>query len=267
MKVMRKIGKFVWNSLSGRLFPLNLALSCVIIITGCEESKKEVTTALMPEVDGGLYDLEFVFIKDADKFTEYSESITALIELKKAKLVLSILPSQVWAKDDVKPDIVNLVYYESSASREMILNDKSYLALAELRDEAIVKLTVSGQSIVSEAVPGKTKNRSYMVEFVQYRDGDSSAYDEYVKFATTVMERHGYHLEHVIKPIASSGISQPDLIRVMYFDSQEQLEQMEKDQDFAKMMKLYETSVVRSFWILGKTSPDVGPIQEFLGKG
>lgn len=261
---IRKSGRI---SSSIKLLILALSFGCLFAISGCEESKKETTTAQIPEVVGGFHEIEFVYIKDADKFEEYRKSMTALPIMKTVELVLSIVPTQVWAKDFVKPDFVNLVYYENSASKEELLNDKSYMALAELRDEAIVKLTVSGKSIGGETVPGKKKKRAYMLEFVQYIDGDSSAYGEYLTFATAVMQRHGYHLEHVIKPISSDGISQPDLIRIMYFDSQKEMSQMEKDPDNTEMMQLYESAVERSLWIMGKIPSRIGPVQELMGKG
>lgn len=256
----------------------------IILLTlcGCGSKEKEtasdsgpkaasVSVAKIASVSDRLYNFEMVFIIDAAKFLQYKQKLRGLTIMRSGHLERTLVVDMMWSKDGskgVKPDVVNLVYYDSPEAKTLVENDPEYLALSSLRDSALASVSISGESIGGDIISGKTNRRAYMIEFVQYRDGDSIAYhNDYVKFADTVMGRYGYHLERIIKPTSSDGIAQPDLIRIMYFDSAEKLIGMQNDSDFAEMMKRYKGSVERSLWILGKTPPSLGQIDQLLGKG
>lgn len=258
---MRTIIRYVVNGFISIMF---------ISICGCGSTEKESepdAVAKVSPVSARLYNFEMVFIKDAAKFLQYKQKLRGLSVMRNGHLERTLVVDNMWSKDGIKPDLVNLVYYDSAAAKTLVENDPEYIALSSLRDSALTSVSVSGESIGGEFIEGRTTRRAYMIEFVQYRDGDSVAYVDYVEFATNLMERYGYHLERIIRPISSEGIAQPDLIRIMYFDSARKLAGMRNDSDFAEMMKRYEASVERSLWIMGKTPPKLGAIDQLLGKG
>jgi hypothetical protein len=199
------------------------------------------------------YQLTFIRIKDPARFALFLDRAGPAVAASGHGLARMLAPETLHADGISRPDIVNVVYYDSKAALARFEADP----LTELRAEAIDLVSVEGRRIGPPVAPSSDGGRLYLIEVVRFGGGGAKAYLAYERQAEPVMARYGYHVEHVIQADSSRGLPfVPDLVKVAYFDTPAGLARFHADPAHARIEReAYPAATERSLWLTAREHP------------
>ena len=202
--------------------------------------------------DGRFYQVVFVTVKDQAKYGEYLQALGPVVSRYGVEAHRILVPNKVWPEDLGELSFVNVVSYESESAYRHFERDPDFIALKDLRSQAIDMRGVQGHRIGGELAAGDTGNRQYMVEMVHYKDDDPSPFANYRRAAAPVMGKYGFHTEHRFEPMEAIGdLDLPDAVAIHFFDSAENKAAAEKDPKHGEIEGLYADAIEGLVWIEG----------------
>ncbi|SRR6266545_2269022 len=203
------------------------------------------------------YQLVFIWLRDADKFRRYLELARPVVERYGGALERMLLPEAIHAEGMTRPDIINVVHYESREAFAALGQDPDFARVVHLRSESIDMAAVDGRPVGGTLTHRELDRRVYLVELACYGREGATGYHDYDAEAGPFMERHGWHLERALSPDSASGLSfAPDVVKVAYFDSREAQAAMQGDPAHHRIEKhLYPAAVARSIWVTARVHP------------
>jgi uncharacterized protein (DUF1330 family) len=199
-----------------------------------------------------IYQVHFIWIRDAAKFAHYGE-LVAPIASRYGAIERTIEPEKIYLEGRAKPDLVNVVYYDSEAQFEAFPHDPEFQKIVHLRSESTDLLSVAGEAVEGTA-PGSDglARRLYLVEIARFGAEGYDGYRRYEAEAEPVLRRYGYHVERVIRVKSASGAPfRPDLVKVVYFSERDGMARMETAPEHARIEGLYPAAVPESIWVFG----------------
>ena len=169
-----------------------------------------------------------------------------------------LIPDKISAEGMPKPDIVNIVFYDSRAAFAAFEKDPEFAEIVHLRSESIDMASVAGVPVSGEVTQTDVANRLYLVEVARFGPQGAKGYQEYDQQAEPVMRRYGYHVERRLTRDSASGFPfQPDLVKVAYFDSPDGMERFHADPAHPRIEnEIYGAAVQQSIWVVGQTHPN-----------
>jgi uncharacterized protein (DUF1330 family) len=211
----------------------------------------------MSTSDSRYYQLALLWLRDRPKFGRYVELVAPIVRPYGAGLACQFLPTTIYAEGMERPDVVNLVYYESHAAYNAFTRDPAFKEIVHLRSESIAMASVEGLLAGTFAAGGGPEQRLYMIELARLGRGGREAYQAYENEAEPVMKRYGYQVNCVMRPNGSSGLSfSPDLVKIASFTSAADLERMHEDPAHSRIEKvLYPEAVAESVWLVANAAP------------
>ncbi|MBL4684409.1 MAG: DUF1330 domain-containing protein [Nannocystaceae bacterium] len=203
------------------------------------------------------YEVVFIWVKDPEKFNEYLTKSAPIVQRYGGSLERMLVPDEIYAKGIEKPDIVNIVYYDSAQAVADMNRDPDFKAVVHLRTESIDMIAVGGVAAGGVVTQNALKDRTYLVEIAEYSDKGAAGYRTYETEAEPVMEKYGYHVERTLSLDKVSGFPFPGAVaKIAYFDSPDGMEKMHGDplHDHIET-ELYPAATGRSAWVIGHVHP------------
>lgn len=207
------------------------------------------------------YQVVFLWTKDPAKFGRYLELATPVVDRYGGALERMLMPDVIYAEGVQKPDIVNIVYYDSREAFHALHQDPDFKKIVHLRSESVDLFAIDGAPLTGAVSSEALNKRLYLLEVAKLRAG-LAGYRRYEEQADPVMSRYGYHVERVMSAEDASGFSfRPDIVKVAYFDEQDGMERMHKDPEHGRIENdLYPSAVEKSVWVIGRVHPlSMGP--------
>jgi uncharacterized protein (DUF1330 family) len=202
------------------------------------------------------YQVVFLWLKDPPKFSRYLELAAPVVRRYGGDLERMLVPDTIYAEGVKKPDVVNIVYYDSRDAFHGLNKDPDFKAVVHLRSESIDMISIEGAPIAGNVSSEALANRVYLLEVGKFGAEGADGYRRYQELAEPVMKRYGYHVERIMSADSASGFPfTPDVVKVAYFDTPDGLDRMQKDPAHAKLDEAYPASVPQSIWIVGKVHP------------
>jgi uncharacterized protein (DUF1330 family) len=203
------------------------------------------------------YQLVFIGLKDPAMFHRYCELSAPIVRPYGGALERMLAPTAIHADAVAKPDIVNVVYYDSRDAFRDLSRDPAFREVLPLRSASITMATVDGPSRRGAVVPGDPATRHYLVEVARYGARGARGYEEYEAEVEPVMARYGYHVERVLVPDDVSGFPfRPDVVKIAYFDTADGMDRLHRDPAHARIeTELYPAAVQQSVWVVGGVHP------------
>lgn len=218
-------------------------------------------------VAGPYHQLILIWLRDAPQFATYAQAAQP-IAARYGALDQMYSPTQLYAEGLSKPDIVNLVHYNSRADVDALDADPEFQRIVPMRSASIDMVSVSGFTEWAQEVRGANAKRFYLLEIAQLPPEGRAAYDRYTARAARAMAPYGYNVERRLRVEESSGFGfEPDIVQIAYFDEVAGMEAFHRDPAHAELERSYGELVQRSVWILGAVHPQsprrqVGPDAE-----
>lgn len=203
------------------------------------------------------YQVVLIWMKDPVTFGRYTTLLEPVVRPYGGGLERMLIPNTIYAEGMPKPDIVNIVFYDSPAAFAAFDKDPEFAKIVHLRSESIEMASVAGLPAGGEVTQADVGERLYLVEVARFGPQGAKGYQDYEQQAEPVMRRYGYHVERRLAPDSASGFPfQPDLIKVAYFDSPDGMEQFHNDAAHQRIeSELYPTAVQQSIWVVGYVHP------------
>lgn len=211
------------------------------------------------EEKGKYYQVVMIWLKDPAKFQEYGQKMGPIVARYggNGERILTPVESFYGGKTGqglTKPDMVNVVYYDSKEAYDNFENDPEFLKIKHLRSESIRMVAIGGKVKEGELKSGKVQDRLYMIEFGYFKD-EGKAYKAYQKASKGFNQRVGLNSERVLVPDQVWGdIELPDLVTIKYIDQASDKSRMESDPDHSKIEELYGAAMRDLIWIEGKAA-------------
>jgi uncharacterized protein (DUF1330 family) len=191
-----------------------------------------------------------VNVTDPEQFARYGALVAPIVTAHGARGDRQVKPSSVHGYGPVT--VVNLVSSPSREAFEAFHHDPRFLEIVEMRSRSTTLGSVRGPSLRGGTGESPVRGRLYLVEIAEYGPGGETAYRAYAQEAESVMGRYGWHVERELRPEAWDGLPfRPDLAKVAYFDTPEDMARMERDPAHARLEADYGNAVGRSIWIMG----------------
>jgi uncharacterized protein (DUF1330 family) len=195
-------------------------------------------------------------MKDPAKFGRYLELAQPVVGRYGGALERMLTPDVIYAEGVQKPDIVNIVYYDSREAFHAMHEDPDFKRIVHLRSESVDLFAIDGAPLAGTVSKDGVAKRLYLLEVAKLRSG-LAGYRRYEEQADPVMSRYGYHVERVMSAEGASGFSfAPDIVKVAYFDTQDGMDKMHTDPEHARIeTDLYPSAVEKSVWVIGRVHP------------
>jgi len=218
------------------------------------------TTVITPgpeHADSRYYQVVFIWLKDPVMFERYIKLLEPVVRPYGGALERQLAPDTIYAESMSKPDIVNVVFYDSPAAFEAFDRDPEFQQIVQLRSESIDMVAVGGLSIAGTPTKEQLDQRLYLVELARFGPNGAQGYQQYEAQAELVMGRYGYHIERRLAPDSVSSLPfQPDLVKVAYFDQLDGLERFHHDPAHEWIEnQLYSAAVEQSIWVVARVHP------------
>jgi uncharacterized protein (DUF1330 family) len=200
------------------------------------------------------YQVVFIWMKDPVTFGRYTALLEPVVRPYGGSLERRLIPNTIYAEGMPKPDIVNIVFYDSHAAFVAFEQDVEFAKIVHLRSESIAMVSVAGVPVAGEITQTDVGDRLYLVEVARFGPLGAQGYQDYEEQAEPLMRRYGYHVERRLTPDSASGFPfQPDLVKVAYFDSPEGMERLHEDPAHPRIEnELYSAAVQQSIWVVGR---------------
>lgn len=214
---------------------------------------------LREKAEEKYYQVVMIWLKDPAKFQEYGQKMAPIVSKYggNGERILSPVESFYGGKTGQglsKPDMVNIVFYDSKEAYEDFENDPEFKQIEHLRSESIKMVAIGGKVTGGELKSGNASQRLYMIE-VGYFNDNGKNYKTYEKASKGFNKRLGLNKERVLIPDQVWGdIEIPDLVTVKYIDDAADKSKMESDPDHSKIEELYGKAMKDLIWIEGKAA-------------
>lgn len=179
--------------------------------------------AVQPRVDVGarLYSAIAVTVRSYSDYEEYLRRLGEVIEqgryATRGERILQLEPRGLAQR-------LNVVYYENARVRDELRADRTFQNILLIRDRSVRMSGIDGYAIAGDFSPtDDAAQRAYCVEFLHFHDAHSPGrFVDYLRGASEVLLRYGYHIERSIRPTAAfGGAAMPHLVNVTYFETEE----------------------------------------------
>jgi uncharacterized protein (DUF1330 family) len=211
----------------------------------------------MSTSDSRYYQLALLWLRDREKFARYGALVAPIVRLYGGGLARQFLPTSIYAEGVERPDVVNLVYYDSQAAYEAFTRDPAFEQIVHLRSESIAMASVQGALAGTFTAGATPEQRLYVIELARLGGAGQRAYQAYENEAEPLMKRYGYQVNCVMHPNASSGLTfSPDLLKIASFSAAADLARMHEDPGHSRIEKvLYPEAVAESLWLMANAAP------------
>jgi uncharacterized protein (DUF1330 family) len=168
------------------------------------------------------YQIVLIWVRGAAMFQDYLRLLPPVVARYGGVADRSIEPMEVRDGDLARPDVVNLVHYDSEPAFQQFSADPDFAAIEPLRRRSVDLLSFEGRLVRADPSSAGLAERQYLVDLVTYRDGSPDAYRHYERASAAVMRRYGYRVEYVLQLDRRPGDTRhPDLATVAYFPDAE----------------------------------------------
>jgi uncharacterized protein (DUF1330 family) len=211
----------------------------------------------MSTSDSRYFQLALLWLRDREKFARYASLVAPIVRPYGAGLACQFLPTTIYAEGMDRPDVVNLVYYESQAAYHEFMRDPAFKQIVHLRSESIAMASVEGSLAGTFAAGARPEQRLYVLELARLGRGGQHGYEAYENEAEPVMTRYSYEVNGMLRPDGSSGLSfTPDVVKIASFTSAADLERMHEDPAHSRIENvLYPEAVAESVWLVANAAP------------
>jgi uncharacterized protein (DUF1330 family) len=176
------------------------------------------------------YQVVLISLKDVSTFQRYGELLAPIVTRYGGARERLIRPDAVFGEGVAKPDLVNVVYYDSREAFTAFTKDPAFREIVHLRSQSIDMIAIDGPPAGGSVSDEGLASRTYLVEMARYGDGGAAAYHAYEAEAAALYERHGYHVERVLAVEAAAGLDfRPDVVKIAYFDQADGMQRMHAD--------------------------------------
>ncbi len=241
---MKKISKVIW--ISACLF---LGFKMCFAQGSGEKSVKD-----------RYYQVVMIWVKDPQKFQEYSEKMAPIVTKYGGAGERIITPVSTFYGGSTgesldQPHMVNIVYYDSKEAYERFVNDPDFKKIVHLRDQSIEMVGIGGTAVGGELKGGDASKRLYMLEFAYFKDGNGDNYKKYTKASKGFNKRFDMNSERILQPDDVFGdIEMPDRVTIKYLGDGSKRAAMESDVDHEKVERLYGEAIRDLVWVEGKAA-------------
>jgi uncharacterized protein (DUF1330 family) len=202
------------------------------------------------------YQVVFIWLKDSQKFGRYVELLRPIVGRYGGALERMLAPDTVHAEGIRKPDVINVVHYESKAAFMSFQADAEFQRIVHLRSESIEMMSVQGFPMAGSPTGTDLEKRRYVLDFARYAKG-ADAYKSYQEQAEALMGPHGYHVERVLAPDSVTDFPfKPDIVKVAYFDDAADMANVHANPAHRRIeTEFYPEAVQQSVWVFGSVHP------------
>jgi len=215
-----------------------------------------------------MYEVHFIWIRDPVKFARYRE-LVAPVASRYGAIERTIEPETIALEGRPKPDLANVVFYDSEAKFETFPHDPEFQRLVHLRSESTDLLSVAGEAVGGEGPRDDDglRRRLYLVELARFGAEGHDGYRRYDAEAEPVLRRHGYHVERMIRVKTASGAPfRPDLVRIAFFSERDGMARMETAPEHARLEALYPAAAPQSIWVFGSARTAATDVRTTRGR-
>jgi uncharacterized protein (DUF1330 family) len=200
------------------------------------------------------YQLVLITLKDLPTFQHYGELLAPIVSKYGGARERLIRPDAVFGEGVAKPDLVNVVYYDSKDAFTAFTRDPAFREIAHLRNQSIDMIAIDGSPVGGSVFDEGLADRTYLVEIARYGDSGAAAYHAYEAEAAALYERHGLHVERMFTVDAAVGLHfRPDVVKIAYFDQADGMQRMHADPAHERIEnELYPRAAPLSVWLTGR---------------
>jgi uncharacterized protein (DUF1330 family) len=200
------------------------------------------------------YQLVLITLKDLPAFQRYGELLGPIVSKYGGARERWIRPDAVFGEGIAKPDLVNVVHYDSKEAFTAFTRDPAFRDIVHLRNQSIDMIAVDGSPTGGSVTDDGLADRAYLVEIARYGDGGAAAYRAYEADAAALYERHGCRVERVLAVDGAVGLDfKPDLVKIAYFDQADGMERLHADPAHERIEReRYPRAAPRSVWLTGR---------------
>jgi uncharacterized protein (DUF1330 family) len=232
-----------------------MVAALLAFVAGCRQEMGLTEPAMTQTTGLHYYQLVLIRVADAPKFGRYLELMRPIVLKYGGALERMLAPDTIYAEGMTKPEIANIVYYDSKDAFRAFNEDPEFRKIAHLRSESIEMAAVNGLPVEGDVTQADLSKRLYLVEVARYNAG-IDGYRQYERDSVPVMARYGYHVERLLEPDSATGFSfEPNVVRIAYFESADGMARMQKDPDHERLDKLYAAGVSNSVWLIARVHP------------
>ena len=219
-----------------------------------QTTHEETSTTLQDATTSRYYQVVFIWMKDPIVFGRYAALVEPIVRQYGGSLERRLVPDAIYAEGMRKPDIVNIVFYDSHAAFAAFNENPEFAKIVHLRSQSIDMASVAGVPSAGEVAQADLEQRLYLVEVARFGPQGAQGYQNYEEQAEPVMRRYGYHVERRLVPDSASGFPfQPDLVKVAYFDTLDGMERFHADPAHPRIEnELYPAAIQQSVWVIGR---------------
>jgi uncharacterized protein (DUF1330 family) len=203
------------------------------------------------------YQVVFIWMRDAPTFAHYLELAAPVVGRYGGALERMLLPDLVVGDGMRKPDVVNVVSYDSAAAFAALDADPDFQQIVPLRSASIDMIAIDGLPSGGLATEHDLADRIYLLELAQYGALGAEGYAALEAQVEPLMRPFGYHLERRIAPQAAPGMPfLPDVVKVAYFDDAAGLEGWHQDPAHPRIeQELYPAAAQQAIWLVARVHP------------
>ncbi len=237
----------------------NVAKGLWILLLSVMTAEASMANDFKKKAEAKYYQVVMIWLKDPAKFQEYGQKMAPIVSKYggNGERILTPIESFYGGKtgqDLSKPDMVNIVFYDSKEAYEDFENDPEFRKIEHLRSESIKMVAIGGKVTGGELKSGNVSQRLYMIE-VGYFNDNGKNYKAYEKASKGFNKRLGLNKERVLIPDQVWGeIEMPDLVTIKYIDDAANKAKMEADPDHERIETLYGKAMKDLIWIEGKAA-------------
>ena len=238
--------------------PKILNFTSILIVTVSMMLTSAETIAQQGAVDNEIGDKAFslimVYFKDMEKFQEYGAGIYPLVDKYEAYIESSTVPQVFFATNEKlkKPDMVNMSVYGSPSVEKQFFSDPLYKKYKKQAKEGADLIAIWGDVVGGELIGGDDSKRVYWTELVYFNN--EQYYRNWERLAEASFNKHNYHVERELRVTKANGIDKPDLIKVSYFDTEEDYKNFQEDPEHKKIEESYGSAFDKIVFIQGSPS-------------
>jgi uncharacterized protein (DUF1330 family) len=200
------------------------------------------------------YQVVLITVKDPPMFRRYAELLAPVVRKYGGARERLIHPDAVYGDGVSKPDLVNVVYYDSKEAFTAFAQDPAFREIVHLRTSSIHMVAIEGPPIAGAVTDEGIADRSYLVEIARFGAGGAAAYHAYEAETAELYARHGLHVERALGVDGAAGLDfRPDVVKVAYLDHPDGMARMHADPAHVRIEKeVYPRAAARSVWIAGR---------------
>lgn len=238
-----------------------LAVSSTFFFNSQRSKAMESTSPLLGIDNEQIINTAFFYLKDGEeaRFEKLRSRGNVLLEKYGARIERVIKPQMLAAGDIELPDEIHFAVYPNSEAMEAFNQDPEFLQLKQdYLAGAVEKMfgfaTRNDDFEFFREIGDVTK--TYGIALVYFKEGQKYAdqFAAYHEAACEIIPEFGTHFERFLIPFSAANDvqEQPDEIHRFYFDSQEGMQQMVKDQRMQALFPQRDASLKNLVFILGE---------------